>query len=382
LARSVGIDVRVSATVVGLRFRADGLVKAIEIVRPDGSQRTVLPVRNLVIAAGGLESTRLLLATQRDAPNRFGGVGGPLGRYYMGHVIGDIAQIVFSSAALDGAFDFFVDIHGSYVRRRFVPSQSTQLCEKILNSAMFPIIPPVSDVRHGSAILSLAYLVLAYPPLGRLIVAEAIRKRHTPPLALDLAGHLLNVVKGLPSAIALSSNFLWRRYMTRSRLPGFFIRNKNHRYRLAYHSEQTPQPDSRVTLFGEFDRTGLAKIRVDLRFHETDAWSVVRTHELLSDWLIKTSFGHLEWNVPADQRLNAVLAQAKHGTHQIGTIRMGTNRNDGVVDRNLRTFDSANLFVVSTAVLPTSGQANPTLTAIALGMRLAHTWRLSGLPRG
>jgi choline dehydrogenase-like flavoprotein len=382
LAGSARIDVRLSTTVVGLSFEANGRVNAVEIVRPDGSQRRRLPVRNIVIAAGGLESTRLLLAAQRDAPNRFGGVDGPLGRYYMGHVIGDIATIEFSNAALDRAFDFFVDTNGSYVRRRFVPSQSTQLREKILNSAMFPTVPPVADARHGSAILSLIYLVLAYGPLGRLIVAEAIRKRHIPPKPVDLAGHLLNVVKGLPSGIALSSDFLWRRYMTRSRLPGFFIRSKNHRYPLAFHAEQTPQPDSRVTLFGEVDRTGLPKIQVDLRFHQTDAWSVVRTHELFSQWLTRTGFGHLEWNMPAAQRINAVLAQAKHGTHQIGTIRMGASRNDGVVDRNLRTFDSANLFVVSTAVLPTSGQANPTLTAIALAMRLAHAWKVSGLPSG
>ena len=78
--------------------------------------------------------------------------------------------------------------------------------------------------------------------------------------------------------------------MTKSRLPGFFIRSNNLRYRLAYHSEQTPQPDSRVTLSGQLDRTGLAKIRVDLRFHEADAWSVVRTHELFSDWLTRTGF--------------------------------------------------------------------------------------------
>jgi GMC oxidoreductase/FAD dependent oxidoreductase len=381
LASSTGIDVRLSATVVGLNFEADGLIKSVEIVRPDGSQRRRLPVRNLVIATGGLESTRLLLAAQRDAPNRFGGADGPLGRYYMGHVIGDIAEIVFSNATLDGAFDFFIDSHGSYVRRRFVPSQRTQLRENILNSAMFPIIPPVADVQHGSAILSLVYLALAYRPLARLIVAEAIRKRHIPPEPVDLAGHLLNVVKGLPSAIASSSDFLWHRYITKLRLPGFFIRSNSLRYRLAYHSEQTPQPDSRVTLSGELDRTGLAKIRVDLRFHDNDASSVVRTHELLSDWLTRNGFGHLEWNAPAGHRVNAVLAQAKHGTHQIGTIRMGANRSDGIVDRNLRTFDSANLFIASTAVLPTSGQANPTLTAIALAMRLAHTWKVSGLPR-
>ena len=84
--------------------------------------------------------------------------------------------------------------------------------------------------------------------------------------------------------------------------------------------------------------------------------------------------------MPDDQRMSAVLKQARHGTHQIGTIRMGTNRNEAVVDRNLRTFDCPNLSVVSTAVLPTSSQANPTLTAIALAMRLAHYWRTNGLP--
>jgi hypothetical protein len=380
LARSAAIDVRLSATVVGLGFAADGCVTAVEIARPDGSQRIRLPVRNLVIAAGGLESTRLLLAAQRDAPNRFGGVGGPLGRYYMGHVIGDIAKIVFSNPALGGGFDYFVDPYGSYVRRRFVPSVSTQLREKILNSAMFPITPPVADARHGSAVLSLVYLALAYGPIGRLIVAEAIRKRHIPAKPIDLGAHLLNVAKGLPGAAAISSDFLRRRYLTRSRIPGFFIRNKNRRYGLAYHSEQVPQSESRITLCKEVDRTGLPKIRVDLRFHQTDAWSVVRTHELLSDWLVNNRFGHLEWNDPPEQRVSSVLAQAKHGTHQIGTVRMGLNRNEAVVDRNLQTFDSPNLFVASTAVLPTSSQANPTLTAVALAMRLAHNWKKHGLP--
>ena len=279
-----------------------------------------------------------------------------------------------------GAFDYFVDDHGSYVRRRFVPSQSTQLREKILNSAMYPIVPAVADARHGSAILSLVYLALAYRPIGNLIVPEAIRKLHIPPTPADLGSHLLNVVKGMPSAIAVSSDFLWRRYMTKSRLPGFFIRSNSLRYQLAYHSEQIPQSSSRITLSGQIDRTGLAKIRVDLRFHEMDAWSVVRTHELFSDWLARNRFGRLEWNTPADQRISTVLAQAKHGTHQIGTIRMGENGSEGVVDRNLCTFNSTNLFVVGTAVLPTSSQANPTLTAIALAMRLADNWRIKGLP--
>jgi choline dehydrogenase-like flavoprotein len=50
---------------------------------------------------------------------------------------------------------------------------------------------------------------------------------------------------------------------------------------------------------------------------------------------------------------------------------MAKTRGEGVVDRNLRVFDADNLFVASSAVLPTSGQANPTLTVMALAMRLA-----------
>jgi choline dehydrogenase-like flavoprotein len=68
-----------------------------------------------------------------------------------------------------------------------------------------------------------------------------------------------------------------------------------------------------------------------------------------------------------------VLAQARHGSHQIGTVRMASSRRVGVVDHDLRSFDSPNLFVVSAAVLPTSGQASPTLTVIALAVRLART---------
>ncbi len=50
---------------------------------------------------------------------------------------------------------------------------------------------------------------------------------------------------------------------------------------------------------------------------------------------------------------------------------MGADRTRGVVDGDCRGFDTPNLYVVSTAVLPTSGQANPTLTAVQLGLRLA-----------
>ena len=373
LANSSGIDVRLHATVIDLHFTEQGMVQAIDIARSDGSGRRRLPVRTLVLAAGGLESTRLLLAARRQASGRFGGPDGPLGRYYMGHLAGEIADVELASPGLADAFSFFVDGHGSYVRRRFVPSERTQLQERVLNTAMWPVVPPIADPRHGSGFLSLVYLALAYRPLGRRIVAEAIRHRHLPDRPVAIGHHLGNVLLGLPETARLAADFLVRRYACRTRLPGLFVPNRQRRYGLFYHAEQLPNPDSRVTLADGVDRLGLARLRVDLRFQEEDARSVVKVHDLFGRWLEATGVGRLKNRVAPEARVAAVLAKARHGTHQIGTIRMGASPAEGVVDRDLRTFGAPNLFVVGTAVLPRSGQANPTLTAVALAIRLAET---------
>lgn len=67
----------------------------------------------------------------------------------------------------------------------------------------------------------------------------------------------------------------------------------------------------------------------------------------------------------------AILDTATHGTHQIGLTRIGENRQEAVVDADLRTFDASNLYIASASILRTSGHANPTLTTVAMALRLA-----------
>jgi choline dehydrogenase-like flavoprotein len=43
----------------------------------------------------------------------------------------------------------------------------------------------------------------------------------------------------------------------------------------------------------------------------------------------------------------------------------------GVVDRNCRVHGIVNLFIAGSSVFPTAGYANPTLTIVALSLRLA-----------
>lgn len=57
--------------------------------------------------------------------------------------------------------------------------------------------------------------------------------------------------------------------------------------------------------------------------------------------------------------------------HPEGSTRMSYKRSDGVVDPNLRVFDTTNLFVTGSSTFPTSGYENPTFTLCALATRLA-----------
>jgi hypothetical protein len=362
------IDLRLHATVAALEWNGQRIV-AVRAVGRDGKSLRI-PVRDLVLATGGLESTRLLLAEQRQAPSLFGGPDGPLGRYYMGHVIGEIADIVFASEAADRLFEFRIDGHGAYIRRRFVPTPEAQRRHGLMNIALWSVVPRISDARHGDGFLSAIALALSIGPLGRRIIAEAIRKRHIPDGMARLP-HLANIMRDLPQTLLEVPRLVWGRYLASVPVPGFYKRNAARRYGLAYHSEQAPSPQSRVRLASDADPTGLPRLEIDLRFSDEDADSVVRSHDLLAAWLETTKLGRLDYRESPDQRRASVLAQASHGTHQIGTARMAKTQGEGVVDRDLRVFDADNLFVASSAVLPTSGQANPTLTVMALAMRLA-----------
>ncbi|MGI6853840.1 GMC family oxidoreductase [Mesorhizobium sp. 1B3] len=115
----------------------------------------------------------------------------------------------------------------------------------------------------------------------------------------------------------------------------------------------------------------LPNVRVNYRFAERDAESVVRSHEVLDRWLRDHNLGLLEYLCPPQERLEHVLEQAVDGYHQIGLTRMCANLRQGVVDANCRVHDTDNLFVAGSSVFPTAGQANPTLSAVALAMRLA-----------
>lgn len=139
-------------------------------------------------------------------------------------------------------------------------------------------------------------------------------------------------------------------------------------YGVTLNLEQAPDRENRVTLATRRDRFGLALPRLAWRWTSVDESSRVRVRALVREALEGARFGQVETLEQPSPDPNA--------HHHAGTTRMSSHPADGVVDANCRVHGTDNLFVAGASVFPTAGFANPTLTILALSLRLAE--RLAG----
>jgi choline dehydrogenase-like flavoprotein len=118
------------------------------------------------------------------------------------------------------------------------------------------------------------------------------------------------------------------------------------------------------------DRDGLRRVHVDWRLCEEDAQAAQRAFLLLRDVLRQHSWCRVE--IAEADLLPAIRRSVPLGGHHMGTARMAESSRDGVVDRNCAVFEVPNLFIASSAVFRTNSHANPTLTIVAMALRLAE----------
>jgi choline dehydrogenase-like flavoprotein len=135
--------------------------------------------------------------------------------------------------------------------------------------------------------------------------------------------------------------------------------------------EQAPNPDSRVTLDRERDALGMPRVRLDWRLTNLDRRSFGVFYDVLGRELGRSGAGRVQMRdwVRADGP--SWPATLSGGWHHMGTTRMHADPKQGVVDANCRVHGLRNLYVAGAAVYPTAGAVNPTLTLVALSLRLS-----------
>jgi choline dehydrogenase-like flavoprotein len=379
LSRSARVRVITGLTCTEVSCRpGEQSVDHLECKSLDGKHVRVR-ARAYVLAAGGLESTRLLLASKGPAGAPLGDHSGHLGSWYMSHVEGVIANVRFFTDPRRTVFGYERDIDGTYVRRRLTVTPGVQHKLDLPNVAAWLANPELADPRHRNAVLSFVYLTLR-SPLGRIVSPDAQRLSMT---GEDVPGspyggaekgpareHLKNIALGSASAARFAASFGTRRFLARGRrVPGFFVYSPQNLYPFQYHGEQAPNPQSRVTLTNSRDALGMPKLRIDIQFLQQDVDGIVRTHQLWDDYLRRRGCGRLEYT--SEDPAAAVRSRIGGAFHQLGTTRMAELPENGVVDKSLAVHGVRNLFVASSSVFVTSGQANPTFTIVVLALRLA-----------
>jgi hypothetical protein len=346
--------------------------------------------KHYVVACGGLESTRLLLASPGREGRPIGDHSGHLGRWYMGHVEGVVANLHLSGPPKSTIFDYERDSDGVYVRRRLTFTKEFQRRESLPNIVSWIANPDLADYRHRSGQLSLAYLALK-SPMGRRLSPDAQRlsligeevpgSPYAPSPGSPLLRHVGNILRQPVASIRFAFGFGAKRFLARRRrIPGFFAYSSRNVYPLQYHGEHIPQLDSRVDLAADRDRLGMPRLRIDVRFSQSDVDGVVRAHELWDAYLRRNNYGRLEYlheDVAA-----AVRRRVGAGFHQSGTTRMSARPEDGVVDPHLALHGVPNLSVASSSTFVTSSQANSTFMIVLLALRLADHLNTVLSPQG
>jgi choline dehydrogenase-like flavoprotein len=313
LVNADDVELCLWANVVDLPLAGDR-VAAATVATLTGNQFRV-EAATFVLATGGIEVPRLLLACNRDRPAGVGNAHDLVGRYFADHPHLTV-RVVFSRDDLDLYLVGDRDVTG--VADGGVTSIRTA-------GALVPA-PDAAAARKLQGLGAL-FDIFVDPDSAGSVSSED-------------AGGYIDAIVG--SSMARQAT-------------------------LEVRAEPQPNPTSRVMLTGERDALGMPLARVDWQLTADDRRSIDQGLALIADELAGAGIALVRTEIdgvgPLDRGLDV-------GCHHMGTARMHVDPERGVVDADGRVHDVLNLYVAGSAVFPTFGWVNPTLTIVALALRL------------
>jgi len=312
-----------------------------------GGRRLRLRARHVVLACGGIENARLLLAARGTMPMGLGNAHDQVGRHFMEH-----------PRALVGL------VHGAGGLRVWAGYRAFQAG----GAKLTPALRLPDAVQEARGVLNAAMTLKYRPASGRSLLARIYDEARHRGAANRFMRRVWSLKTLVDRSVAKRAEMALRRAQI-ARGAGAF--------QVMVRAEQAPDPHSRVTLTRERDALGLPRAHLRWRLGTQE----VETARAAADSFAAALEGA---GIPGFERAGwldapgadwptdpTISGHALGGYHHMGTTRMGTDPKTSVTDADCRLHGLDNLWVAGSSVFPTAGWSNPTLTILALSLRLA-----------
>ncbi|MEO0996751.1 MAG: GMC family oxidoreductase [Pseudomonadota bacterium] len=347
-SRLTTVRVLLHATVTRIRLnRSARRVSALTVRTPNGRQFEV-SAGTTILAGGGIENPRLLLASDDVVRCGIGNENDLVGRYFSDHpyaFVGSLRGNGSDAAALtiDGYDGVGITQPG---HQALCLDDATVKRERLNPCALYLVRRPsykATAEYYSRAGRSFNYLV------------DLLRRRETADRSLlRELGNVLAAPADVAGTIARAV-----RHAAKT----------DHTLAVRVAMASRPHRDSRVMLGTNRDWSGLPIPRIDWRLHDDDRRGPRALLEAASGWFAANGLGRLV-EIPWDEDSGWPRGMTG-GKHHMGTTRMHVNPRHGVVDANGKVHGVDDLYVAGSSVFPAGGYANPTLTIVALALRLA-----------
>lgn len=315
-------------------------VDRLDIATLDGKAGTVR-ARAYVLATGALEVPRLMLASNTVEASGLGNRHDRVGRFFMEHPHAFTTVLLAADEADVLARYGYHEFNGHEMQIGLALGHALQEREGVLNASAS------LDFRIN-------------PESGILALRDIYRAVREGQLPVALGDKLYAVVADIDGVVGQAYRRVRGEKLGGPTVPGFILR-----------TEQAPNPDSRVTLIQERDALGMPRLALDWRLNAQDKRTLEVMSGALAEEVGRLGLGRVRVDDWVAEGAEEWGPDMEGGFHHMGTTRMHADPRQGVVDADSRVHGYANLYVAGPSVFTTGGYANPTLTAVALTMRLA-----------
>ena len=304
-----------------------------------------------VLALGGIENARILLNSNQRSSRGVGNEFDVVGRYFMDHPL--FEGIVVFPNKKDNLFPY-----GGLTLNQESFSLTLELSQKILKEhQLFNLRASFTEVSNfylSEGISTLQYLRWAYEN------------------DIDIS----NLSQNLGALVSDWKMVLEAILRKTAKTSIFDHSDKFGGYLLDCMFEFPPEKGNRITLKNETDELGLRRVNLHWKFSSEYMEKVYSAMRRISLVIASAGIGRVRnvFELADWERVENELTG--YGDHHMGTTRMGNDRRNSVVDKNLKIHGKENMYVLGSSVFPTGGHVTPTTTIVALSIRASDHFKV------